>query len=131
MMLETFCSSLLSFSTCSVFLAFETAIFVSLQIFLDVGRTLMSASHYHHASKSLKQLRTRFRCRQWRTRVSAPHFLDLGRRLNRSGIHDDPRAHGRTQETALDVFALSDRRLGFDHTGDQGQSVVDELVGSE
>src|SRR5713226_4177691 len=55
-------------------------------------------------------------------------YLRLRCRLYRSSIDEYPRSHAGTQEASLDVLALSDRRLRFDHTRNHRGGVIHQLL---
>ena len=101
-MLETFFSSFPSSSTCSIFFALVTAIFL-------IPRQSACRAVLDCSPGQSRQLRLR-------------------RSLNRAGVNRNSRAHGRTQVAALDVLALGHRRLGLDHAGDHGGGVLDQLL---
>src|ERR1700758_4522648 len=105
-MCETFFRSPLSFSTCSFFFALETAMI--------------------HPRNVLVWRRTHTSVRR---RFSAG--LNLSRSLKRSHIQLNPGPHGRAQIASLDVLALSNGWLSFDHARDQHRGIFHQLVGRE
>src|SRR5271166_6040608 len=93
-------SSSVSFSTCSIFFAFVTAMFESLFLLRFVAPADFSGQQNALAARSSFH----------------------GRRVNR-----DTGPHGRTEVATLDVLALGNRRLRLDHTGNHRRRILHQL----
>src|SRR6266536_1856110 len=121
MIVETFCRSLPSFSTCSCFLARVTA--MSVLYSCSCGSDILVRTGISCGAGALAR-----ECSDTNVRATQ---LRLRRRFDRSRIQRDPGAHRRTQIAALDVLPFCYRRLRLDYTGDQRQRVLDQLLWRE
>src|ERR1019366_7402052 len=90
-----------SFSTCSIFFAFVTAMFESF-----VPRRSPAPAIFFPG-------------------------LGGSRSFNRRGVNRHARSHGRAEIAALDVLAFRYRRLRLDHAGDYRGGVLHQLFGRE